>query len=235
MTRLISAMRWDIQLQFQYGFYYAGAFVTVVWIMVLSQLPSANLSLVLPAFIFLGMNITTYYFIAGLILFEKGEGVLEALIVTPMRTWEYLASKAATLTLLAMLESLIIVILTYGFGFQPLFLILGMGFLGAIYTFIGFMAIARYDSINEYLMPSILFMLVLQLPVIDYFGLWQSWLFYLHPIQAPLMLIKAAFQTVEPWQIVYGLLCSLVWVGLTYRWARAAFHSFIIRKEGVRL
>jgi fluoroquinolone transport system permease protein len=228
-------MRWDIQLQFQYGFYYAGAFVTVVWIMVLSQLPSANLSLVLPAFIFLGMNITTYYFIAGLILFEKGEGVLEALIVTPMRTWEYLASKAATLTLLAMLESLIIVILTYGFGFQPLFLILGMGFLGAIYTFIGFMAIARYDSINEYLMPSILFMLVLQLPVIDYFGLWQSWLFYLHPIQAPLMLIKAAFQTVEPWQIVYGLLCSLVWVGLTYRWARAAFHSFIIRKEGVRL
>lgn len=234
MTRLLATMRWDVRLQFRYGFYYAGVFVTVVWVIILRQFPPATLNLVLPAFVLLGLNITTYYFIAGLVLFEKGEGTLEALVTTPLRVKEYLASKVVTLALLGLLENLLIVVLTYGLGFQPLLLVLGMGFTAAIYTLVGFVLIARYDSINEYMMPSVLYVALLQLPVVDYFGLWPSVLFYLHPIQAPLLLLKAAFQPVEPWQVIYGLLYSLLWSGITYRWAARAFHRFVVRTEGVR-
>jgi hypothetical protein len=52
------------------------------------------------------------------ILLEKGEGTLEAQVFTLLRTWEYLASKISTLTLLALVEN--IVILLVGFRFDVL-------------------------------------------------------------------------------------------------------------------
>lgn len=233
-NRLLAAMRWDVQLQVQYGFYYAGAFVALAWIALLSSIPRETLARLMPIFIMGGMNITTFYFIAGQILFEKGEGTIEALIITPMRVWEYLASKAITLTVLAMLENLLIVALTYGFGFNALLLVIGMVLLGIIYALTGFIAVARYDSINRYLIPSMGYVLLLMLPVFEILGVWQSWLFYLHPVYAPLVLLKSAFVPAEPWQIVYGVLYSMIWIGLIYGWANRTFHNFIIRKDGLK-
>ena len=102
MTRLVSTIRWDAQLQIRNGFYYASAFVAVVSILVLSQLRLSpdTLALLLPAIVLQNIFINTFYFIGGLVLLEKGDGTLEGLIVSPLRKEEYLASKVVTLTLL---------------------------------------------------------------------------------------------------------------------------------------
>jgi fluoroquinolone transport system permease protein len=57
---------------------------------------------------------------------------------------------------------------------------------------------------------------------------------YLHPVQAPLLLMKAAFQPVAMWQMVYGVMYSAVWIGLAYAWSQHAFYRFVILKQGVR-
>lgn len=44
------------------------------------------------------LPLATFFFIAGLVLLEKGEGTLEAQIVTPLTAGGYLASKILTLT-----------------------------------------------------------------------------------------------------------------------------------------
>ncbi|MCB0553945.1 MAG: hypothetical protein KDD02_10365, partial [Phaeodactylibacter sp.] len=41
-------------------------------------------------------------FIGALYLFEKNENTLQALSVTPLRAWQYLASKTITLSLIAL-------------------------------------------------------------------------------------------------------------------------------------
>lgn len=233
-ARVSSAVRWDATLQWRHGFYYVGAFVTIVWVALFSQLSKESLAYVLPPFLLLSLNVTTYYFVAGLVLFEKGEGILQGLVVTPLRTREYLLSKTATLTFLAVIESFLIVVLTYGLAFRVLQLITGMVFMSVIYTLIGFVMVVRYDSINEYLMPSFIFVTALQLPWFGYFGILESPLLYIIPTQAPLFLLKWAFHPLEVWQIVYAVGYSLIWIGISYVLAKRSFHHFVVKPRGGR-
>lgn len=234
MNRLLSTMRWDIQLQFRNGFYYASLFVIIIGTGILLQFPNADLAFLLPAIIFGNLTINTFYFVSGLVLLEKREGTLEGLVVTPLRRGEYLIAKVITLLLLSVIESFIIILLLFGWRFNWLYFLFGLAFLGAMYTLVGFVAVSRYDSINEFLMPSFLITTLFSIPLLDYFGLVESWLIYLHPMQAPLSLMKAAFISVPTWEIIYGLLYGAVGSLLTYLWAQRAFYQFVILKEGVR-
>jgi fluoroquinolone transport system permease protein len=232
MKRLFATMVCDIRLQFRNGFYYAAGFVALVMALLLNQVRLFDLALLLPIFVLGDIQVNTFYFVGGLVLLEKGEGTLAAQVVTPLRTGEYLAAKVGTLALLSLIESLIIVVAAYGSGFAVLPLVGGVVLLAVLYTLYGFVVVARYDSINSYLLPSVAYTAVLSLPLLDYFGLWQSWLFYLHPIQAPLLLLRAAFEPLAPWQLVYGVLYSAFWIGLMYLASRRAFDRFVIEREG---
>ncbi|MBE7555182.1 MAG: ABC transporter permease [Anaerolineales bacterium] len=234
MKRLSATIICDVRLQVRNGFYYAAGFVALFWVLTLSQVPVENLGGFMPVFILSNLLINTFYFIAGLVLLEKGEGTLMAQVVTPLRAWEYLASKVITLTGLSLLENLLIVGLGYGLNFNLLPLLIGMSLATTLYSLVGFVAVSRYDSINEYLFPSFLYTLVFIPPFLPYMGLGESWLFYLHPLQAPLLLTKAAFQPVTTWQWLYGLLYAGLWIGLFLGWSRQAFAQFVVAAEGAR-
>jgi fluoroquinolone transport system permease protein len=220
--------------QFRNGFYYVSAFAAVLLIIVLKQLGDVNWAMLFPPIILENLVLNGFYFAAGLVLLEKGEGTLEAQIVTPLRPWEYLVSKALSLGILSLFETLIIVVVMSGFGFNWLLLIAGIVFLTALYALYGFVVVARYDSISEFLMPSALWTMGFSLPLLYYFDLWRSWVMFLHPLQAPLVLMQAAFEPLPAWQIVYGVLYSLLWVGIVYALSQRAFHRFVIAKAGVR-
>ncbi|MEE8586126.1 MAG: ABC transporter permease [Acidobacteriota bacterium] len=234
MNRLASALACDVRLQVRNGFYYAAAFVALVVAAVFSRLPLGEAKWILPALLFSNLMIGTFYFVGGLVLLEKAERTLDALVVTPLRPSEYLASKTLSLTGLALVENLIIVWLAYGTDFQVLPALAGMALISILYALLGFAAVIRYDSINEYLLPSFVYTLLISLPLIDYFGFWRSWIFYLHPMQAPLILLKAAFLPVQAWEAVYGILYSALWIGLMMHWSRRAFRRFVIAREGGR-
>lgn len=233
-ARLLNSVRWDVQLQFRNGFYYASAFVAVIATLIFMQLNNETLRDIYPVLLVGNMLINTFYFMAGILLLEKGEGTLEGLVVTPLRKSEYLLSKLVTLCVLALVESSLIVILPYGFGFNFLWLTVSIVFMAAMYCLMGFVMVVRYDSINTFLLPSIVATTLLSLPMLSYFGLWDVWLMYLHPVQAPLLLAKAAFLPIETWQIVYGLLYSALWIGVLFWWSQKAFYQFVILKQGVK-
>jgi fluoroquinolone transport system permease protein len=231
MTRLQTAMRWEMRLQFRNGFYYAAAFIAVIMTIILWQVPKTELPTVLPVFVLGNMTIGTFYFMAGLVLLEKGEGVLEGLVVTPLRQWEYLAAKLASLTLLTIGENVAIVTAVFGFDYNVILLVLGIGLTACFNILFGFIAVARYDSINRFIMPSILMTTALALPLVDYLGFWQSPLMYLHPVQALLLLLKGAFQPIAAWQMVYGVLYAVLWIGLLFKVSQHIFYRFIILKQ----
>ena len=233
MRRLLSTMRADVRLQLRNGFYYAAALVIVIWVVILRQFPQLNFSLLLPAIVFSNLTIGTYYFFGGLVLLEKGEGTLEAQVVTPLRTGEYLASKVITLTGLAVVESLLIVGLAVGFDFALVTFVVGVSLAAAVYALLGFVAVAPYDSINQYLFPSFFYTLVLSIPLLPYFGVVNGALFYLHPLQGSLVVIQAAFQPVAGWALVYGLAFSALCIGLAFAASRHVFHRFMIARDGV--
>ncbi len=231
MIRLQTAVRWDMRLQLRNGFYYAAAFIAVIMIMILLQLPRAELPTILPLFVLGNMTINTFYFMAGLVLLEKGDGVLEGLVVTPLRQGEYLAAKLISLTLLTLVENGAIVTAVFGFRYNILMFIAGLGLMACFNILLGFIVVARYDSINRFLLPSVLVTMLLTIPLLDYLDLWTSPLIYLHPVQAPLLLLKGAFEPIMAWQAVYGVVYAVLWAGLMFNYSQRIFYRFIILKQ----
>lgn len=234
MSRLAATLRNDVRLQLRYGFYWAGAVVALVWIAILSQVPAASVRVLIPALLFLNGTITTYFFVAGLVLFEKREGVLEALVATPLPPEGYLASKVVTLTGLAAVETLAIVLLGWGADFQLAPVVAGVVLLGVVFVLVGFLVIFRYDSINEFLLPGSLVSTVLQLPVFSVLGFWKPAFFWLWPTTGPLMLLSAGFDAVETPRLVAAVALSLVWISALGWLVRRSFLRFIVRGEGAR-
>ena len=152
--------------------------------------------------------------------------------MTPLADWEYLASKTATLTALSLVEQVVIVWSAHGGGFAAGPLVAGIALAAVLYTLVGFVLIARYRSINEYMFPSVLFTAVLSLPLLHYFGLWDTWLLHLHPFTAPLVLLAGAFRPMPAWHWAYGVLYAAAWIGVLLLASRRAFDRFIVAREG---
>lgn len=232
MRRLISTISCDIRVQFRNGFYYAALFVAVFWTLLLSRVPPNRLTHWMPVLILSNLLINTFYFMAGLVLLEKTEGTLIAQRVTPLRVGEYLISKVITLSLVSVCEAWIIVLFGYGTGFGPMILLAGVASAAIVFSFAGFLIVIRYDSINEFLIPSFLFMLLFVPPFLSYFGLFETSLMYVHPIQAPLLLTQAAFEKIEFWQSAYSVFATCLWIGVAFSFSRRSFERFVIAPEG---
>ena len=233
MSRLSSAVRLDLLLQKRYGFFYAGAFVMVMWVALLSLVPDEFLEIAVPFVVFTDLAVVGFYFIAGMVLFEKGEATLSALVSTPLRFREYLASKLLTLAALALVISLVVALAGYGFGFNPVLFLLGVVFAAGISALAGFITVAPFGSVSSYLVPSSLVLVLLGLPVFHFLGLWQSPVVYMFPTQGALLLLGGAFVPgLAAWQIAYTLVYGFLWIaGLAFL-AHRAFERYIVARKG---
>ena len=232
MKRLLSTLQLNASLQLRYGLIYAAGFTLLMWIAVLRPLPVDLLQVAVPFALFADLAMIGFYFIAGAVLFEKDERTLYALVTTPLRFGEYLAAKLWTLTLLAVLLCVLLVLAAYGLNFNLLWLVLGAALCSLIGLLAGFIAVAPFRSISDFILPSGLILVPLGLPLVDFLGIWHSPLFYLIPTHGSLLLLRAAFAPISAGQIVYAIAYQLLWIGLLVWLAQKAFDRYIVRRGG---
>ena len=194
MTRLAATLQTDVRVQWRNGFYLATAFVVVCSIALLRWLPNDITALLLPVVLLENILINTFYFVSALLLLERGEGTLSAQSITPLRGDEYLASKVITLTALSLVESLVIATAVTGLDSRLLMMSPGIALAAIFFCLSGIALIVRYESINEFIMPSVLYTAVLSLPVLGYFGVGAREWYLLHPIQGSLELVHMQTQ-----------------------------------------
>lgn len=221
MNRLFVTIHTDLRLQIRNGFYYAAAFVLGIYVLVLTQLPIAGVRLgwLLPALVVNNLMISSFYFVGGMVLLEKNDGTLTAQGVTPLRTGEYIWSKALTLTVLGMAYNGIIAGLLAG-PRVALALMPGLAAASLFYCLFGLAAVAYYSSLNRYLMPSLLWIGLLTLPLVpDAMG-WQHPLLYLHPLFALLLLLHAATEPVGAGLLLYAVVYAALWLAFAFWLAR---------------
>lgn len=234
MKRFLSILKWEVIRQFKNGIHYASIFVLVLWIFLFGFIKSISLSSLLPMIILSNLTMTTYFFMAGIMLFEKGEGSLAAQVTTPIKDWEYIAAKAISLTALATFENLIITIALTGLQFNYFPVIAGAFTAGIIFCLVGFITVIRYDSINEFLIPSIGYMFLVTLPILSVFFLNHSWIWYLHPVYGTYKLIENGFTNIGPWNTTYGVFIPLITVLVLGYFSLTSFTRFVVRSEGQR-
>jgi fluoroquinolone transport system permease protein len=223
MTTFVTALRWDMVVQGRNGFYWASAFVVLVVGALLLNVPEtarANGAAWVPALLAVNLQITTFFFVAGLMLLERDEGTLAALAVTPLSPGAYLAARTLSLTALAAVETVAVVWIVFGTGGSWLLILSGAAALGAIYTGFGAAVGARYASVNAMLLPASVFVAGLLLPLLPHFGLGPRAPFLMHPIEPALTLIRAGYGAGSAGEVIFGVLGSVFWSAVAFAWGR---------------
>lgn len=232
MKRLWNTFLNDVRLQWRHGFYMATAVILALFALILAQLSAEDLSYLLPVVIVNNIIVNGFYFVAGLVLLEKGEGSIEAQVVTPLRAGEYLTAKVASLAVLSLVENGLLSALLMGASMHAGWLLIGMVTGTAFFTLSGFLSVVRYETINEYLLPSILIVCALTLPLLSYFGIGNSELLatalYLHPLQAVLLALRAAAGApLSGAQIAYVVVYSILSTVVVLHVARITYARFV--------
>lgn len=232
MNLLLTLIRTDWQLQWRQGLFYAALFVIALWISIFSQVPEVVLHYLLPIMLYIDLSIFGFFFMAGLLYLEKGEGTLTALVVTPVHGWHYLVAKLVTLTALGLGASLVIVAVIQPTTLNWSILVASLVLNSLFFTLISFAIAVRYNGIGEFLIPAILVLGVAQIPFVDSFDIWGGWPLYLLPFQAALLLVRAAFEPILGWQWLYAIVYLAAWIVLSYWWALRSFERFVVREQG---
>lgn len=222
MGRIMHTLRWDITLQARNGFYLVTGLVLIMWAALVIPLPRIDLGWLLPPLILSNLVVGGFYFVAAIVLLERAEGSLLARAVTPLRPAEYLAARLASLGLLALLENLGMSLLFCGLGFAPLPMAGGVALGTALFCLTGLIVVARYGSINAFLLPSAAIAGLLALPTIAALAGWGGPLLLMHPLEPALLLMQGAFRPLAAWELTYCLGYGALWCLIFGRYALRA-------------
>jgi fluoroquinolone transport system permease protein len=230
--RIWSAINYDIRFQLRHGFYYAYALVSVLYILLLRLLPIDIREYITTLIVFSDPSVLGFFFIGGIVLMEKSQNIFESLFVTPFKAWEYLISKVISLTLIAVISSVLIVTLSVGFQINFVALILGVALSSIFFTLLGFTLAFLAKSINQYLIASVLYVPIFMLPVLEFLGLYKTPLFNLIPAKPALILIKGAFNSLTGLDYLYSIGVLAIWIVIAYIWANSWFYKYVILRIG---
>ena len=221
MTRLAATLKADVRVQLRNGFYLATAFVVACSIALLRRLPDDVAALLLPVVLLENVVINTFYFVSALLLLERGEGTLAAQSVTPLRGDEYLNLQGDDADSTIAVGKPPIATAVAGLNERLLVMSLGIALAATLLCLSGVALIVHYESINEFIMPSVLYTAVLSLPILGYFGVGAREWDMPHPIQGSLELIQ--MQThYTPNRLVYAIGYPLLWLVPISLWSRRA-------------
>jgi fluoroquinolone transport system permease protein len=228
MKRLIAAIGWDLKLQVKYQILTVAVIITVLYTLIFKLLVREEFDEILRLLIFTDPAMLGFMFIGVLVLFEKSSNTLDALVVTPLRIPEYLFAKVASLGIIATACALVMAVAGHGPVFNYPLYIYAVFMTSAIVTLLGFAGASRIRSFNQYIIIIPQFLAPLALPLLNFFGLTDSWLLYILPTQATLNLLWASFHSIPPVDMVYSLLYLPVWLLLSYYFAAFSFRKHIL-------
>jgi len=203
--RVFGALKADIKFQFKHGFYFVYIALTLMYMTIISQIPVSMSKYIVPVVIFSDPSIVGFFLIGGIVMLEKIQGILHYLVITPLRTKEYLLSKVISLALLAELAGFAIAFVTYNKNFNWLLLGVGILLTSSIFTLYGFIVVSGCNTINQYLIKMVPYMLVIIIPCLLIIKYPYSWAIDIFPGVTGLKLIHGAFNGI-------GLLRALLYV-----------------------
>lgn len=191
--RFLHALWADIRFQMKQGFYLVYVMLTIMYLIILSFLPKDVLSITLPLVVFSDPSVLGLFFIGGIIMLEKVQGVLSVLVVSPLRTIEYLLSKVFSLALVSVMAAFAITGFSNYNSVNWLLLFLSTILTSGIFTLCGIIINAGCQTVNQYMIKTIPYMLLFVLPCFSLIGFPYSWVFTIVPSVAALRLMLGAY------------------------------------------
>lgn len=230
MNQLRSMLKWEFILQLRYKIIYIAFGSVILYYLMLQAVPMMNSVELHTTFLFFDPMLIGIMFVGALVLFEKTENTLQALITTPLKMDTYLLSKIISLTVLSLVTGIAFLLLTQGLDFNIAFYLSGLTLTSILLVLIGFIFVSRCKSLNEYLLMIMLSFIILFLPpLLHTSGIYENTLFYLWPTQASFIMLKGTFTEIPLMDTIYAIPYLSIWIVLCYYLARKAFYTHIIQ------
>lgn len=151
--RFTSLLIWDMRFQARYGFYLLYGFLTVLYVVLLFSFPPSWKENVAAVLIFSDPAAMGLFFMGAVVLFEKNQRVTSFFAVSPLRAWEYVASKVLSLSLI---ELLVAAVLAVSADCRSLlFVLLGTFLSSVLFTLIGMIIATKIMSLNQFILATV--------------------------------------------------------------------------------
>jgi len=232
MTRIFNNIKFDIASQIRNGIYFVYLIISIIYAILIRMAPLPKREIISIIVLFSDPSMLGFFFIGGIVLLEKLNKTLENIFVTPLRVSEYIISKIVSLSLVSIASSIFIEVFSHGLSFKFMYLFLGILLSSILFTLLGLILAVKVNTLNEYIWISPFYVIILFIPLLEYFGIYKTPLFYLIPGKAALIIIEAAFRHVELWQLVYAFIVLSLSIILAYIWAYKSFYKHIILRIG---
>lgn len=232
MIGLTRLLWWDLVLQIRQGFWFAALFALLPGLGILLSISQTQADFILPAILFFDVSIAGTLFMAGVFFFEKRERSIYGLAVTPIQTWQWLASKLISLTLICMAMTLVLVVLKKGYAVSWGLLLIATVCGGVLFSLFGFILVVPFEKFLNFFTAFAPFFLVMELPGLIFFGI-EHPLYWAIPTHSTLLLMRGAFGAVSMTTFWIALGVQLVWIAACFVGCLWAFHRYVVdRREG---
>lgn len=211
----------DIQLQWRQGFWLVYFIVSVIYVLVLLNIPAENRMMVSLIMILSDTSMLGVIFIGALILLEKQQKVIHSLFVSPLSPAQYIMSKSISLSLIAVVMSILIYLPVWQVSPYTILVFLTVLITAFIFAMLGLGIAAGVESINEYFGTIMGASMLILFPVVPYLLLDQHPAFLWLPYVASLDIMLGAMEALPGWRIILDMILLLAWGVVAYRYCRS--------------
>ena len=230
MNLFLQQLKWQFVLLQRNYLITISVLMTVIYALLFYIIKDmGNTEKILTLLIYNDPAIIGMFFIGLSIIIDKNQQVLSALFVTPVNLHSFLLARIVALSLIGGLCGLGMGFLAMGFHFHFIHFFIGVFFNCMLFTFMGIYLVSYTIDFLLFMLKSIPLLLLMSLPLINYFGLTDLKIFYFFPVQGCLTLITNSYkETMDLTELLLGYASILIWVTLLYWFVFRIFKSKMV-------
>ena len=227
--RAFSIFTFDIRYQIKYGFYFLYTVISLLYLSILLFLPE-NMARPAAAIIILTDPAALgFFFIGGMILLERGEGIHTYFSILPTRNREYVLSKVLSLSIISTIVALFIAGIMFRSEVNYLLLSLGVFAGASVFTLFGLAVGTVAKSINHYFVIGVPAGILLMAPAFLIYLDLNNFLLEILPATLLLRLLYASLHLEIPYSPILSLVGIVLWCVPAYLIANRFFAQYIER------
>lgn len=231
-SRQLNALKADVLFQFKHGFYYIYIILTIMYIVLLSLFDQNVVKIALPIIIYTDPSVLGMFFIGGMVMLEKDQGILSLLYITPLSVKEYIISKLLSLSIISVLASIAMTLICFDGRANIVVLLIGIVLTSIFFTLMGFIISTRAKTVNEYMVKMVPWMLLLIIPCLSMIPnslpKFVNLVLSIIPSTAGLNLVMGAFTPIPLWKAVLYILSLVVANTLLLKYTQRLFKNKVI-------
>ncbi|MBF8982044.1 ABC transporter permease [Lutibacter sp. B2] len=231
----------EIQRMKKYNILAASVLISLIWIGIMHFTGIHDVTQIFPLFIFLDVTSMSILLIGVTMFFEKQEGIIKTLMVSPISKAEYILAKTFANSI-SNIETLIIL-----YVYAKLFKEININMVGLFsavvlvsffHSLIGFVFTYYSKDFTRLLMWMITYSFVFMTPVLlEQVGMIRNEgmkkIFYVIPTKTSMILLNASTGGIKPWEVYLSVFYLLIISILLYFVVLKKFDEFAIKESGV--